>query len=934
METPKSLTASRLGRVHEDSPTLSSRKKALFGRDNNKDDTDLGPMTPIRFRSERKDTRKSNPPTHNINSFRNLFGNESPESDRSLSPDFMLRFTNNGRYELLPADPDKENRLVDEETRFSFHSIPETPSSSRLSAEENAQLDESNSNSLSQLMSSDLNLVDKRTKPCVLRTPSVSVRSSEAKPTHVRSLGPAMRRTLRPLPFQEHNDTTQQQDCTSSRSKAACSSPSPWRSGIDSDQENEAPPNKRSASSRARTSLQFNNVQPISTKSFYSSSSSLAITERPKTPHPPATASISKDGESKVTTPPAQTKTGKSASKTPHKSAHKTPHKSTMRKRSKSFSSTAPRLGQRGVCHKIRKPSLKKPSPPKAEQSKPKPRAASKKEPKEHSKPRKQRAIAGGTKSCPTTPKSRTLEEDQASAAELSVQMARVADLLRAGQQNLKRARPLSLTRSMTDLSTLSGAEADSSSSDEDDSPNGSEELASRKFFRSGHRKRSTKKVYKHFNSISLTVRSGGKRKLSSFPVAPKRQRMEFDKDASFDFELEQLEVDDLINRLDQGYSVLYSEPDKCETPSVSDDDTDDDPIPLQSNIIYVPPGELEMHDTVDEMDCDSNDPSNMAIIQHDPPAVTQPELSEDLLNAMIVDNACDIPHQFSESHDDSPEATSSGGNNNQYYPIFYKDQVKELWRGQQMAEHRHADVFSVLRETCTSAHKRPSGTGQDQYQIDAGQRAYGAVRCTDCGLVYSRHEPEEELIHDNFHRSQAKLVFGGWTNERLVTACPEWDVTGRILVVEQTDSRHWHTKVHQVLEVVDTELGYATQGELPGGAWCVYLAVARSTILGICVVESLQSANRMVSIAGLHGSSIDCYSSEYYPARCGVSRIWVSPKYRRLGVGRKLIDAIRAHYILGCPLTRDDIAFGAPTENGKLFAESVTGRKDFLVYL
>ncbi|XP_053680096.1 N-acetyltransferase eco [Anopheles nili] len=294
------------------------------------------------------------------------------------------------------------------------------------------------------------------------------------------------------------------------------------------------------------------------------------------------------------------------------------------------------------------------------------------------------------------------------------------------------------------------------------------------------------------------------------------------------------------------------------------------------------------------------------------------------------------ISENIRQSHD--------GNDSNGYYPIFYRDRLKEIWKeeSQQACLPERAEVFQLLRQQETRTNGRNSksdaqkhqGIGKDQYQIDAGQRAFGAIQCNECGLTYSTNEPEEELFHDQFHRSLAKMTFPSWANEQVVAQVPEWDVTGRIIVLSQVDSnRHWLKKIHPVLEVVDSELGYATQGQIPEGA-CVYIAIARSTVLGVAVVQPLQYANRMICLEGLHGVAIDCYSSEFYTAKCGISRIWVAPKYRRRGIGRKIMAAIRRHYIFGYAMKYEEIAFGAPTEVGKLFAEAITERKDFLVYV
>jgi len=44
------------------------------------------------------------------------------------------------------------------------------------------------------------------------------------------------------------------------------------------------------------------------------------------------------------------------------------------------------------------------------------------------------------------------------------------------------------------------------------------------------------------------------------------------------------------------------------------------------------------------------------------------------------------------------------------------------------------------------------------QYQIYAGQKKFGGFLCKECGLYYSRGEPEDEAEHDKYHK--AKDIF------------------------------------------------------------------------------------------------------------------------------------------------------------------------------
>lgn len=66
---------------------------------------------------------------------------------------------------------------------------------------------------------------------------------------------------------------------------------------------------------------------------------------------------------------------------------------------------------------------------------------------------------------------------------------------------------------------------------------------------------------------------------------------------------------------------------------------------------------------------------------------------------------------------------------------------------------------------------------------------------------------------------------------------------------------------------------------------------------------------------------------------RCGISRIWVSPLHRGFRIGAKLVQAVQLNTIFGEEVPLDKIAFSAPTEMGKAFAQKITKTENFLVY-
>jgi len=129
-----------------------------------------------------------------------------------------------------------------------------------------------------------------------------------------------------------------------------------------------------------------------------------------------------------------------------------------------------------------------------------------------------------------------------------------------------------------------------------------------------------------------------------------------------------------------------------------------------------------------------------------------------------------------------------------------------------------------------------------------------------------------------------------------------------------------------ELLKIVDKELGFASY-ILPEN-YVAFLAVRKNQFVGLCLVQFLSKANRYVKING-----VDCSTEELFDAKIGVSRIWVSPFCRRMGIASKLLLTARSHAIIGEVIEIDKIAFSAPTEDGKAFAQKISKRTDFLVY-
>lgn len=878
MDTPRIVTRSR----HVPTPKMSDRKKSLFSTESGLDhkireDCDLGPMSPLKFSNSPK---RGPMKDLNITTFRNILGNASPESDRSLSPDFERRFSHSERYEILTPSNDKENHIEDEDTRLSFSSS--TPRMRNLA--ESILLDENNSNSLSMLMNSDLNIDEK--KNLILKTPGLSEKSCQ-------KIEP--RRSSRKLSF---ND-----DAFTPSDGCKVNSSSEFNS-----------------ESRARTSLSFNNIRPISTKSFYSSNTD-AGKGRKSVPIPSPTNTIV-------------------SCRVPQRRSSSNPRKPgpSSKKRANSI-----RLGgfNRGVFHKIKKPTNKS----KASNAKVKKLSTSQilestatlfgKSPPQAIKPPVE------SKSVPSSPiKPKPLKQ----------QIERIRKILKDSRNPIEQARPLSLSKSMSNLADTSlydddandGGTTDHDNEDEnfDAKSEGGRSESGRKFFKSSANRR-IKREYKLVHNVTATVHTGGKVSLNKNKERKRKHVSLFEDE--MDLASEQLEVDFLISKLlgsqDEPEADVVQP--KQSTPKRTDSESqfqtaaavqveiidtmhsevsDDEPIPMQPNVIYVDRLSPLLNGLGGEdSSCSSTQEVTGAQLDYQESPTMQ---IRTMTSSLSITRAADVSVQL----DARPQMES-----NKLFPIFYKDHQRMV-AVQSRVEH---DIGHGLFDAVRNKPKRlrtSRGVGFNQYQIDAGQRQYGAQQCPGCGLLFSAHEPEEEIIHDNYHASLHILRFPGWNSEAVVAHVPEWDVSGRILAVGMTAGQHKLRKVQEVLTVVDQELGFGEPCQLVLGS-VVYLAIARSTVLGVCVAQPQSHANRLLTIEGLEGS-IDCCTMETYPVKCGISRIWVSPSFRGHGIARTMLTVMRSHFVFGYQLSYDEIAFSAPTDAGKRLAESVTGRKDFLIYI
>ncbi|XP_048031208.1 N-acetyltransferase ESCO1 [Megalobrama amblycephala] len=234
----------------------------------------------------------------------------------------------------------------------------------------------------------------------------------------------------------------------------------------------------------------------------------------------------------------------------------------------------------------------------------------------------------------------------------------------------------------------------------------------------------------------------------------------------------------------------------------------------------------------------------------------------------------------------------------------------------------------------------KPANTAA-QSSNDAGQKAFGAVTCNVCGMLYSPSSPEDESQHLLFHNQFISAVkYVGWKKERILGEYPD----GKIILVLPDDPKYALKKVEEIREMVDNDLGFQqVETKVPSQTKTFLFISNDKKVAGCLIAEHIQEGYRVIEESIPEGSEGEkvmyerqrawCCSTVPEPALCGISRIWVFSMMRRRGIASRMIECLRNNFIYGSHLSKDEIAFSDPTPDGKLFATHYCGTSQFLVY-
>lgn len=257
---------------------------------------------------------------------------------------------------------------------------------------------------------------------------------------------------------------------------------------------------------------------------------------------------------------------------------------------------------------------------------------------------------------------------------------------------------------------------------------------------------------------------------------------------------------------------------------------------------------------------------------------------------------------------------------------------------------------------TRQNENSKGGGSLLKQMYLDLGQKKFGHITCSICGMVYTQAESDDEDSHRLFHeRFLSGIRFSGWKNEHVLTRF----LDGRIIVVLPTDHPSRVKKILEIKAIIDDQLGIPHEDIEPQNWDCkAFLFIANTkTVAGCLIAEEADKARRLLpskaktnrrkpssqsnrtrqvkkySTDAVCSNLPDWCSDEEFPVICGVSRVWVDARHRRNKIATRMMDCLLNNFLYGHVLEKSEIAFSAPTADGNAFANHYFQSASYLVY-
>ncbi|KAG7876598.1 hypothetical protein KL925_005397 [Ogataea polymorpha] len=230
---------------------------------------------------------------------------------------------------------------------------------------------------------------------------------------------------------------------------------------------------------------------------------------------------------------------------------------------------------------------------------------------------------------------------------------------------------------------------------------------------------------------------------------------------------------------------------------------------------------------------------------------------------------------------------------------------------------------LSCAKDIDAHTRKRPRNLKQAHFSTPMKRTV-----CSECQMSYMQHMKSDRQLHDKYHRRAIEGIELGPTNSLLCNLIERHQlksgVDGKIVEVNSESSKEISV-AEEFLDIVNNILSAPQDNR----DWSsdpnrgkVFMFVIRNKAVGICSTERIKEGKWMVYDTG------ELVPKQKIPLAIGISRIYVSHKYRRMGIGLRLLFAVQQHSIYGLTLTKYQIGWSQPSEFGGKLALSFNGVK------
>lgn len=196
-----------------------------------------------------------------------------------------------------------------------------------------------------------------------------------------------------------------------------------------------------------------------------------------------------------------------------------------------------------------------------------------------------------------------------------------------------------------------------------------------------------------------------------------------------------------------------------------------------------------------------------------------------------------------------------------------------------------------------------------EQYCLDFGQKNYQPIKCTICGMLYTKGEETDEKQHAKYH---AEFDNGVKWNVKVERVKKYLNDKSRIVEILATDPRPTLDCVNRLIKMSYNDMSAGEDVckliENPiTTRFYIYVNSTNNAIGYICV-EKITEAYVLIDY---ESSRLESEPSEAF---CGILYLWVHPSHRRQGIATWLLDVARANIQQSRIVSRSRVAVCDPT--------------------